>query len=491
MLKLVRELFERMNTEGVCYCHWKSNVYLQEALDALADLDLLIHPGSVDRFESIVSALRFKRAAKPPWQTHPSILHYFGLDFESGVIVHLHVYFKLVTGGRLVKSCCLPLEGMLFENGCEIDQVRVPSRPAELLLFVVRKMLEYASPPEWPFTFGESRRSRRELEWLVEGDSISRAHELRERWFATLDADAFDSALGALRRKGALGSRLVCGRRVRRRLRAYLQDSPLSQDCVRAQRLVRWIILRILRRPPRPVLPRGGTVIAIVGPEASGKSTLRQELHRWLAEYFSVATITPGTPPSTVWTFLPDLLLPLLRRLLPRYRPSRVVAASEHAARERVGRLGLLTFGLRSVMVAFSRERLISRGFRWSSNGTFVLSDRYPTTEVGAVDSARLDAKRLSRQMSPLRWLARLENRIYRRIPPPEIILRLSVPLEVALERNAIRGTRHSKSDDYLRCRRVRVNATDFRTARIFELDTQQSLPGTILAAKQAIWESL
>lgn len=491
MLKLVGELFERMNAENVCYCHWKSNAYLQDSFDGLGDLDLLIHPGSTARFESIVSGLGFKCAARPQWQTHPSVFHYYGLDTETGIIVHLHVYFKLVTGGRLVKACYLPLEGMLFENSCEIDQVRVPSRPAELLLLVVRKMLEYASPLEWSFTLQESRRSRRELEWLVEGDSIARAHELREHWLATLDADAFDSALRALRRKGALGSRLVCGRRVRRRLRAYFRESPLSQECVRAQRLVRWIIFRILRRPPRPVLLRGGTVIAIVGPEASGKSTLCRELHRWLAKRFSVATITPGTPPSTVWTFLPNLLLPLLRRLVPRYRPSRMVAASEDAARERVGRLGLLTFGLRSVMVALSRERLISRAFRWSSNGTFVISDRYPTPDVGAVDSAQLDAKRLPRQMSLMGWLARLENRIYGRIPPPEIVLRLSVPLEVALERNVIRGTGHSKSDDYLRCRRVRAYASDFRTARVFELDTQQSLPGAILAAKQAIWESL
>ena len=98
MLKLVRELFERMNAENVCYCHWKSNAYLQDSFDGLGDLDLLIHSGSTGRFESIVSALGFKRAARPQWQTHPSVFHYYGFDSATGIIVHLHVYFKLVTG---------------------------------------------------------------------------------------------------------------------------------------------------------------------------------------------------------------------------------------------------------------------------------------------------------------------------------------------------------------------------------------------------------
>src|SRR3989441_1147205 len=75
--------------------------------------------------------------------------------------------------------------------------------------------------------------------------------------------------------------------------------------------------------PPQALLS-GGAVIGVVGSDGSGKSTVVGEVSRWLGEFLSVATIHGGKPSPSVPTALPRLLLPLLRRIQPRDRTTRI-----------------------------------------------------------------------------------------------------------------------------------------------------------------------
>ena len=43
-LELVRRLCQTLSTEGVDYCHWKSNEALDRSARAESDLDLLVGP---------------------------------------------------------------------------------------------------------------------------------------------------------------------------------------------------------------------------------------------------------------------------------------------------------------------------------------------------------------------------------------------------------------------------------------------------------------
>ena len=68
----------------------------------------------------------------------------------------------------------------------------------------------------------------------------------------------------------------------------------------------------------------GGVVIAFVGPEATGKSTLVQATANWLGTAFDVRSAHLGKPPPTWLTLLPNSTLPLLRKLAPNHRMSQV-----------------------------------------------------------------------------------------------------------------------------------------------------------------------
>src|SRR5439155_4520743 len=96
----------------------------------------------------------------------------------------------------------------------------------------------------------------------------------------------------------------------------------------------------------------------------------------------------------------------------------------------RSGRLFCL-YAVRAVAVAHERRRLLVRALRKAAGGTLIVSDRYPTPQAGAPDGPGLSF--LLRDANPLyAWLARLEGRAYRAIPPPDLVVHLEVPVELA-----------------------------------------------------------
>lgn len=228
----------------------------------------------------------------------------------------------------------------------------------------------------------------------------------------------------------------------------------------------------------------GGAVIAFVGSEATGKSTLLAEVERWLAEHFTVSRIHAGKPPSTAATFIPHVLLPILRRMLPKQRTTRVEA--EEALGEHGGAQYPLMFGLRAVMLAYERKALLTRAFARSANGTVVLSDRYPSARIGAADSPQL---RTASHGSIRRRLTELEKQLYRDTPSPDVVVHLVAPLDVTLARNSAREK--TEPEDYVRLRHSKNRDVEFPGVAVHRIDTARPLESVVRDVKRLIWEAL
>jgi ribose 1,5-bisphosphokinase PhnN len=96
----------------------------------------------------------------------------------------------------------------------------------------------------------------------------------------------------------------------------------------------------------------------------------------------------------------------------------------------------------------------------------------------------------ISRNGYPVRHLlARIEKRLYQEIPPPDLVVSLKAPVEVALLRNKTRGK--EEPEDYVRRRHAQSSNLDFGNAPICEVATNQPLDKTVLELKNAIWDAL
>ena len=108
------------------------------------------------------------------------------------------------------------------------------------------------------------------------------------------------------------------------------------------------------------------------------------------------------------------------------------------------------------------------------------------------MDSPRLEEEPLETGLvaSIYNRLARLEKRLYRQIPPADIILKLKVSLEIAKKRNLDRNKQDGEA--YLearhrQCRKWHMPGTRY----VYDINTEQNLEETLCDVKKAIWESL
>src|SRR5438094_9292664 len=353
VLPVLRALFESLGRAGVRYWHWMSHWRLPETLRGETDLDLLVPRADTSRFLAVVGALRLKPGSG---EDHPSVCHCYGCDDESGRLFDLHVYYRLITGGT-IKGYHLPVEEMLLRGARPTEAgVYVPEPAAEMVLFVIRKSLDYAVasealiPREW-------KAAADELRWLMsQGARDEDVRRLLDEYLPSVDFALFEKLRDAIE-SGRWGvGRFRLGRALASRLRPYRRFARPSATVARSRRAWRkaWRTLR--GGTPMQALRSGGAVIGVVGSDGSGKSTVVGEVSRWLGEFLSVATIHGGKPPPSVPTALPRLLLPLLRRMMPGYRSTRIELRAAVAPEPAAMRPGpLLLFALRAVMLAYER----------------------------------------------------------------------------------------------------------------------------------------
>lgn len=491
ILTKIQKLIKELNTNDIRYCHWKSNYTLGKALSGQTDIDLLIHRKDADLFRTILSQLCFRPAVGKNGEFFPSVEHYFAFDEESGLLVHVHAYYRVITGESLSKNYHFPIEEMLLNNTRELDLVRVPTKSAEVVVFTLRMMLKHASLVELLLLSRNWEHVKQEISWLMESDSNDETLSLVRGWLPSLEVDLFSDCIAALKSPAPLLRRIILGHRLGSRLRIYARHSAIRAWLSGVRKFTVMLFRRLSGSQSGLTPLSGGAVIAFVGPEATGKSTLIDEMERWLGEHFVVERVHAGKPTSTILSVVPNLLVPILRSLFPNYRSSNIEAA--YALKERSEESQTvypLFYAIRSVLLAYDRRVLLTRAFGRAANGAIVLCDRYPSLTSGAPDSPQLSQILNTRNQYPIhRWLARIENQMYQEIPPPDLIISLTVPVEVALLRNKVRGKQ--EPEDYVQLRHAQSSKMEFEKTSIHTINTNQPLNKTILEVKKAVWDAL
>lgn len=491
MLIKIRVLFEALHTNRIRYCHWKSNLALAESLSGQTDIDLLVHRQDASLFRTILSQLCFQPAIVNGVEPFPSVEHHFALDEESGILVHVHAYFRVISGESLTKNYRFPIEEMLLQNTREVDSICVPTKSAELVVFTLRMMLKHTSLMELILVARYWQQVQQEISWLLKGASIDETIHLVNCWLPALDGDLFSDCIAALEAPAPLLRRVILGHRLRSQLRLYGRHSAIQAWWGGIKKFSLMLFRRLTRSKLGMVPQSGGAVIAFVGSEATGKSTLLSEMRAWLGEHYMVEQIHAGKPKSTILSAGPNFLVPALRSLLPTYRSTHL--ETQYVSNEPAQNSGAdypLIFGIRSALLAYDRRSLLTQAFSRSANGTIVLCDRYPSLRSGAPDSPQLSHLPLSsNRYSIRRWLARFEARLYREIPPPDLIIYLSAPLEITVSRNATRGKK--EPEDYVRRRHARSSNLEFGNTPVYKINTDQSFDQTVYEVKKAIWSIL
>jgi len=489
-LVLVLGLLDALREAGIGYTHWKSTTTVRRAMAGRTDLDLLVDRPDVERFRTLVVRLGFKPFISHPSRRYPGVEDFIGFDGSSGRLVHLHVYTELLLGQQYVKNHRLPIEHALITASREVGGIRVPPPELELVILVVRTLLKYRDADALRDVLRLGRRGGIPSDTLAELFDLGRRVDRDEvarlagELVPGLEPEIVHELLAVVDEAPRDAVRLVAlRRRVRRALRPYerLSRARAARAYFGARAIRTWPLALITRTPSRRQArrkrpARGGAVIAIIGVDGAGKSTVLTALEEWLAWRVNIRMVYAGSARPSPPTAVARSMARLARRAGGRVGPP--------------GRsLADIATAVRYLADARDRHRRLTEAQRLARAGTVVIADRYPLAEVRLggrfMDGPRIGTLHSTGRSRLVDRLRRAEERLYRRIPPPDHVVVLHVRPETALARKA------SRSPDSLTAKARGIAEMDRSRLSVLEVDAERPLDEVVADVKRWIWDRL
>lgn len=222
---------------------------------------------------------------------------------------------------------------------------------------------------------------------------------------------------------------------------------------------------------------RPAPLIAIVGSDGSGKSTVGEALLAWMQERRETELCHLGKQTGNIGRAIARW--PLVGGRLDKAISTKANSARKERGPGAMTALVIYLFSMRRVR-RFRRMLAIRRG------GTAILADRFPQLEVpGPMDGLGLAATAKSGAF--VRALARRERRHYEWMAGhrPDLVIRLNVDFATAMARKPD----HRPSS--LRTKVADVPRLSFGGAPIVDIDATRPLAEVLTRAKQAIAATL
>ena len=479
----LEKLFKEFHAYEIPFVHFKSNHRLN--LDNLEgeDLDIYIPDSFKNRAEEIIRSL-YGFCASPPTNVaaeNQYIRHYFLFDENRNHFIHLHIYFKMLTCGALLKNNFLELDDLIFRDykpDRSLNGLPIIGAEADLVLLLVRKRIELRSPLERLIFKKELEDFCNEVKSLTEQIDIELFLQLMEEVCDNVDGSRLIECLKSFQRnhRVSLGNSmelLSCfGNTSNKQL-----YHPLWSEIIRFYRLARMLLIsrKIVPLTNKKLIYGKGRVIAFVGSEASGKSTLsgiaKSEFGKEIDVYGTHMGKTEKswlTQPAWKVINLVVNIKALYRKFLfeREYKEDGAVAMQEYETARSIKNEPHLMV---SFLDAIDKYLICRRLRKRSSRGVLVVTDRYPNFENRGVEGPRIEARGILSNL-----LAYIEVYLYKKMEQPDAVFKLLAPLEVVLHRNANRD--RVDPHDFVLARYELVKKMKFENSRVIELDVNRDL---------------
>jgi len=489
VLDILLTAINALRQSNVECCYWKSSRRFPAVLLGESDLDLLVARADQHLAAQALLACGLKRFQSVPCRDHPAIQSFLGYDEPSGRIVHLHLHFRLVIGERLLRNYQLPWEQVILASAIPHPTVpiRILDPASEALLLLVRASLELR--PRDPIALRDWRaiQEKFELDRLHLAPRVDPC-SLRDMAAKLTNDDLAEAICDALFEPQPFATQHRLRRRIRKELAMHRTYNAVEVVLRGIGRAIVWTIGALNKRfvhIPRPWsrrAPGGGIVVAVIGLDGSGKTTLVAALRQWLGSEVDVLPIYLGTGGGR-----PSLLLLPFKLLVPiatwalRTKP----AGSSHGtvSGRAPGPLYSILLAIWATAVAVEKSMKLVAARRGADRGMVVIVDRFPQDQIPDFNDAPL----LPRLAHIPAWLRRFEAGSYalaRRLPP-DLVIKLQTTPEVIM-------TREPDMDPLvIRRRTSALQQLAFRSSAVLSVDAGQPLADVIRAAKAEIWQRL
>jgi len=494
-LVAITELLDALHEHDISYCHWKSNEHLAASMTGDTDLDMLFDVNQKLTIESIFDRLAFKRFNAIREKHYEEIVDFLGLDLQSGKIIHIHTHYKLTVGEPYLKGYQLDLEKQILNSRVYNDEFGIYCiQPAwELILLFMRESLKFRHRDVFRMRMQHKiqypENILREYRWLKERTTNSEIHYIITNTFKNHDR-LYKAMVGEFNRK------------------KIYQLAPIVKDELKDKRLfsptkalfLRWYreasiltsrkLARLLSRPIlyRRINPRGGSIVAVVGADGSGKSTVTENLLKTFAQKLDVFKFYFGRGDGTI-SMGRKILLSVKNYKVHNKNNLQIDKKPNSIPKSNKGLMQTIYKSMEALLIAYEKHNNLKKIREAKNKGALVICDRYPQNQVSGYNDGPL-LTHLKCSKNPLfRILAKVESKVYEQAEnnPPDILFKLIADAEVVEQRKPGETSLEKLNAKISGIKELKLN----ERCRVITVDAAQPLPEVLYVIKKELWKIL
>lgn len=484
MIEISKVLFDQWNDASIEYCHWKSNEHLEEGLNGLTDLDVLLSLEDKEKACSILQQLNFLSCKSQIGSRYPGVEDWIGFDNETGMLIHLHLHYQIVTGHKGMKEYNLPWssECLLTRVQDKDTNVFISNPNLEIVTLYTRiglkaSPMQIARAKNGKYDTGDD--NRKEITYLkerVDWDEVSKIvkhyyGDISERMLSIMHEDELSSssfitlkevaekAMTPYRRFGAIGTFVR---------QWYYQILLRGLSHLKFSR--GWNI--ILRKTP---ISCKGLVVAFIGQDGAGKSTVTKEIEKWLSWKLDVKQFYLGSG---------DHFNSWEKRMQEKLHSHNDPFSKAIRA--------FLPFSLLKKL-ASNVYSTIKKGNKYASKGGIAIFDRFPQTQFMGINDGpkiryfllpKVDNGLLKRVVTAY---ANREERILAKAVTyePDVVIKLILSPEESIRRKPHENYEAVKQKHEI------IRALSFEKSEVYTIAADQPYEEEILQIKRILWSHI
>lgn len=483
MLKTINSIFESFNENKISYCHWKSSNHLDATMNGITDIDILVDSDMAEDTESLIQQVGFERFHTVSLRSYPAIHDFICLD-ESGTWVHLHLHYKLILGDRWAKAYHLPFEKEILSrvNYSEKYQSYVIDPFDEMMLLIIRMSLKYY----FPF----SKKSVCDELNFIKGRYIKSSNnqpdEHFKKYFKSIEkfgsivfSENGDILFRKLNRYAwSLAREMKDYRRFGKSRHIYLSwKRKIYRYAIEFNR-------RILSdfRFGRRTIKTGGKIIAIVGMDGSGKSTAVKKVVKFYSIQMNTSSVFLGNGKSGA-SWYRKIFFSFFGTKAKFSQHKNINKSNANTKAKKIP----FYYAIWIYLCLLDKRKNLMKAIKDSANGSLVISDRWPQTDVpGIFDGPRL-ANTISGNYIADKVIQK-EEKFYKFASQfkPDLLIKLRVSPEKSLKRKPDELTLEEATNFS-----TLIDQIEWPAQNIVNIDADQPQERVFEEVRTAIWECI
>lgn len=478
-LQKTSELFECWNSNNILYCHWKSNEHLLEGLTGETDLDILCAASDKNRAEILLSEHDYIKCISQFGSRYPNVDDWVACDEMTGKLIHIHLHYDMITGHQGMKEYSLPWNSQALSTRQYNDEYGVYTIDPSLELVILFSRIglkatssKIRSAKKGKYKLADS--DLREIEYLKERVDQAAVEEIVRSSF-----DHPEEMMFLLQENNFNSSWFMrLAEYTRQELRKY---SRVKAEAEPFKRLFFYITVRYRfffnkffykKYYTRKTLGENkGVVVAFLGQDGSGKSTVTEEVAKWLSWKLDARKYYLGSG---------DHYKSVFKTLFFRINNTSGI----------LGLIKKISGILNLKKLSFRVRKLAKNAKSYSEGGGIAVFDRYPQVAFPGINDGpkirdSLNGKKLPGWLNAilLRFADKEEKNYLKAVSvKPDLVIKLMLAPEVSVQRKP------EESIEDVRKKHEIIKSLEFPESEVLIIDATMDYEEELVLIHNAIW---